>query len=93
MARLVRAVDAAASHEASNVNMDVPEFVQCRPRLLTRKLGQVVSFVNEIAMSNQSPPSHLTSHLGYWLRHVSNHVSQAFARKVEQQGVTVANGS
>jgi DNA-binding MarR family transcriptional regulator len=32
----------------------------------------------------------LTSHLGYWLRLVSNHVSQAFARKVEAQGVTVA---
>lgn len=36
------------------------------------------------------PPSHLTSHLGYWLRHVSNHVSQAFSRKVEREGVTVA---
>ena len=35
-------------------------------------------------------PSHLTSHLGYWLRYVSNHVSQAFARKLENRGVTVA---
>lgn len=35
-------------------------------------------------------PSHLTSHLGFWLRYVSNHVSQAFARKVEARGVTVA---
>lgn len=34
--------------------------------------------------------SDLTAHLGYWLRSVSNHVSQAFARKVEQRGVTVA---
>jgi DNA-binding MarR family transcriptional regulator len=34
--------------------------------------------------------SDLTAHLGYWLRHVSNHVSQAFARKVEAHGVTVA---
>jgi len=41
-------------------------------------------------MPSQLPPSHLTSHLGYWLRHVSNHVSQAFARKVEREGVTVA---
>ena len=41
-------------------------------------------------MSSPVAPSHLTSHLGYWLRHVSNHVSQAFARKVEQEGVTVA---
>ncbi|MDZ4372420.1 MAG: MarR family transcriptional regulator [Phenylobacterium sp.] len=41
-------------------------------------------------MPSQTPPSPLTSHLGYWLRHVSNHVSQAFARKVEREGVTVA---
>lgn len=32
----------------------------------------------------------LTDHLGYWLRLVSNHVSQAFARKLEARGVTVA---
>ncbi len=36
------------------------------------------------------PASDLTTHLGYWLRFVFNHVSQAFARKVEAQGVTVA---
>ena len=35
-------------------------------------------------------PSALTDHLGYWLRQVSNHVSHAFARKVEASGVTVA---
>ena len=34
--------------------------------------------------------SDLTAHLGYWLRYVSNHVSQGFARKVETHGVTVA---
>lgn len=34
--------------------------------------------------------SDLTDHLGYWLRFVSNHVSQAFARKLDAQGVTVA---
>lgn len=34
--------------------------------------------------------SNLTSHLGYWLRYVSNHVSQAFARKLEDRDVTVA---
>lgn len=32
----------------------------------------------------------LTAHLGYWLRHVSNHVSQAFARKLAAKDVTVA---
>ena len=36
------------------------------------------------------PTSELTAHLGYWLRFVSNHVSQAFAHKVEGRGVTVA---
>jgi DNA-binding MarR family transcriptional regulator len=34
--------------------------------------------------------SPLQAHLGYWLRFVSNHVSHAFSRKVESQGVTVA---
>jgi DNA-binding MarR family transcriptional regulator len=34
--------------------------------------------------------SDLTSHLGYWLRYVSNHVSHAFALKLESCGVTVA---
>ena len=32
----------------------------------------------------------LTAHLGYWLRQVSNHVSHAFARKVANKDVTVA---
>jgi len=36
------------------------------------------------------PSSGLTSHVGFWLRYVSNHVSLAFARKVEAHGVTVA---
>lgn len=34
--------------------------------------------------------SALDSHLGYWLRVVSNHVSQAFSAKLEREGVTVA---
>jgi DNA-binding MarR family transcriptional regulator len=41
-------------------------------------------------MKSPRPPSDLTDHLGYWLRYVSNHVSQAFARKAETHGVTVA---
>jgi DNA-binding MarR family transcriptional regulator len=41
-------------------------------------------------MPSNRPASDLTTHLGYWLRYVSNHVSQAFARKVEAYGVTVA---
>ena len=32
----------------------------------------------------------LDSHLGYWLRFVSNHVSQAFAQKVAAEGASVA---
>ena len=38
-----------------------------------------------------STPSNLDTHLGYWLRFVSNHVSHAFRLKVEQHGVTVAD--
>jgi MarR family transcriptional regulator, lower aerobic nicotinate degradation pathway regulator len=36
------------------------------------------------------PISDLTAHLGYWLRTVSNHVSHAFAGKLGEKGVTVA---
>lgn len=38
------------------------------------------------------PPvvSDLTDHIGYWMRMVSNAVSHAFARKVADEGVTVA---
>jgi len=41
-------------------------------------------------MSTDQSPSDLHNHLGYWLRMVSNAVSQSFARKVESAGVTVA---
>jgi DNA-binding MarR family transcriptional regulator len=34
--------------------------------------------------------SSLETHLGYWLRFVSNHVSQAFASKLASRGVTIA---
>ncbi len=34
--------------------------------------------------------SGLEDHVGYWLRFVSNQVSQAFTAKVETEGVTVA---
>ncbi len=36
------------------------------------------------------PVSALETHLGYWLRLVSNHVSHEFRRKLERRGVTVA---
>ncbi len=51
-----------------------------------------VSFLvnKELTCHRSDPASDLTAHLGYWLRYVSNHVSQAFARKVEAHGVTVA---
>jgi DNA-binding MarR family transcriptional regulator len=38
----------------------------------------------------QQEPSHLKSHLGFWLRTVSNQVSHSFARKLERSGATVA---
>ena len=34
--------------------------------------------------------SDLKKHLGFWLRFVSNHVSHAFAQKLQASGVTVA---
>jgi DNA-binding MarR family transcriptional regulator len=34
--------------------------------------------------------SGLKKHVGFWLRFVSNHVSHAFARKLQASGVTVA---
>ncbi len=36
------------------------------------------------------PVSDLTDHLGFWLRYVSNHVSQRFAERLAGTGVTVA---
>jgi DNA-binding MarR family transcriptional regulator len=41
-------------------------------------------------MAKKRTTSDLETHLGYWMRYVSNHVSQAFAQKVEAKGVTVA---
>lgn len=41
-------------------------------------------------MTGSYPPAALQAHLGYWLRAVSNAVSHSFSRKVEGQGVTVA---
>jgi DNA-binding MarR family transcriptional regulator len=45
-------------------------------------------------MSREKPAqpsvSELRSHTGFWLRFVSNHVSQSFARKLLDSGVTAA---
>lgn len=41
-------------------------------------------------MTSSPPLSDLTVHLGYWLRMVSNQVSQAFAKRLEATDVTVA---
>jgi DNA-binding MarR family transcriptional regulator len=40
-------------------------------------------------MKTSTSPSHLEAHLGYWLRLVSNHVSQAFAAKLAAREVLV----
>jgi DNA-binding MarR family transcriptional regulator len=42
------------------------------------------------AKESQARVSDLRSHTGFWLRFVSNHVSQSFARKLVGSGVTVA---
>tara|TARA_R110002124_G_scaffold117129_1_gene273987 strand:- start:346 stop:813 length:468 start_codon:yes stop_codon:yes gene_type:complete len=43
-----------------------------------------------VTVPTSKPLPDLRTHLGYWLRTVSNAVSQSFARKVEAEGVTVA---
>jgi DNA-binding MarR family transcriptional regulator len=42
------------------------------------------------AVAKETQASDLEDHLGYWLRYVSNHVSHAFAQRVQKKGVTVA---
>lgn len=37
----------------------------------------------------QSSPNALDSHLGFWLRYVSNHVSARFQQLLEEQGLSV----
>lgn len=50
------------------------------------------SAMKEVGESVHRPTaiSSLETHVGYWLRFVSNHVSHAFKTKVEAHGVTVA---
>lgn len=40
--------------------------------------------------AEESDSAGLEAHLGYWLRRVSNHVSGAFARALQEQQVSVA---
>lgn len=42
------------------------------------------------ANTTRITPSSLQTHIGFWMRFVSNHVSHAFARKLLSSGVTVA---
>jgi DNA-binding MarR family transcriptional regulator len=42
------------------------------------------------AKNQKLKASEFTDHIGYWLRLVSNSVSSAFARRLENSGVTVA---
>jgi DNA-binding MarR family transcriptional regulator len=58
---------------------------------LTRKLKPVVSEETDGGdVPRRLELSTLESHLGYWLRYVSNHVSHAFSLKLAAVGVTVA---
>jgi DNA-binding MarR family transcriptional regulator len=43
-----------------------------------------------MAKKKEAASPGLEAHLGYWLRRVSNHVSSAFARSLQQQHVSVA---
>ena len=40
--------------------------------------------------ANEPAPALLETHLGYWIRHVSNHVSTEFARALQARQVSVA---
>ena len=42
------------------------------------------------SLGNESEISSLESHIGFWLRFVSNHVSSRFAFLVEKEGVTIS---
>ncbi|MGB6742123.1 MAG: MarR family transcriptional regulator [Terracidiphilus sp.] len=42
------------------------------------------------AKQSAAAVSDLKKHIGFWMRFVSNHVSHAFARKLLESGVTVA---
>lgn len=56
-----------------------------------RAIGFLVNQFSATPDSMQKKPvSALETHLGYWLRLVSNHVSHEFRLKLEQRGVTVA---
>lgn len=45
---------------------------------------------NETMTTEKVGASALEAHIGFWMRMVSNHVSHAFARKLEDSGATVA---
>jgi DNA-binding MarR family transcriptional regulator len=61
---------------------------------LTRKSYHYSFLLNKRAvMSSIQPVPDLTAHTGFWLRMVSNHVSHAFAAKLSDRKVTVAEWS
>ena len=39
-------------------------------------------------MKNRPTVSPLEAHLGYWMRFISNHVSHAFSRKLEEREIS-----
>lgn len=45
---------------------------------------------NDYAAVNETPPSKLEKHLGYWLRCLSNFVSHTFAERLEKLELSVA---
>ncbi|MGK5027633.1 MarR family winged helix-turn-helix transcriptional regulator [Janthinobacterium sp. RB2R34] len=48
------------------------------------------SAANDASPVHAADVSELEAHLGYWLRFISNHVSQSFQKKTEANGVTVS---
>lgn len=57
---------------------------------MSRSTGSRSPRVDGRTVDPRAPASELESHLGYWLRFVSNHVSNAFRLKVQAAGVSVS---
>ena len=57
----------------------------------TKKLAMRKNDVKQTdSLDNLSDISSLESHIGFWLRFVSNHVSNRFALLVEKEGVSIS---
>jgi DNA-binding MarR family transcriptional regulator len=64
--------------------------VGCAWKIVDKEMIVLDTMMVKKNSSTNASVSDLKSHTGFWLRFVSNHVSHAFARKLQETGVTVA---